>query len=94
MKKITAIMMVLVFMVMIMVGCGDNKTINGKTYGTYGLFNKEDGRNEDIQYEIIYGNIAWSVILSGTIVAPIYFLGFSMYEPIGVRVDKTKGVIN
>lgn len=96
MKRIVSMLMVIVFLVtsMSIIGCGDTKSINGKTYDTYGLFNKDDKRNSDIEYEIIYGNIVWSVLLCSTVIAPIYFLGFSMYEPIGVRIDKTPGVIN
>ena len=93
MKRTLIIILAIMFM-FATIGCGDNKTINGKTYTTYGLLNKEDNRNENIQYKIIYGNIVWSVILCQTIIAPIYFLGFSMYEPIRVRTDKSQGVVN
>jgi len=32
---------------------------------------------------MIWGNIIWGVILFVTVIAPIYFFGFSMFEPIG-----------
>jgi hypothetical protein len=66
-------------------GCGDTKQINGTVYETYGLFNKDEVRDPNVYYEIITGNVVWGIILSKTIVAPIYFFGFSLYEPIGPK---------
>ena len=63
-------------------GCGDVKTIDDITYDTYGLFDEGSQRNKDIEYELIIGNIVWSIILVETIIAPVYFIGFSIYEPI------------
>ncbi len=76
-------------------GCGDPRVINGVKYDTYGLFDEAEKRNPDIEYELITGNVVWSVILVETVAAPVYFVGFSMYEPIGLK-DKTKpiGAIN
>ena len=62
-------------------GCGDTKVINNVEYDTYGLLNKKDNRNPNIKYRLIIGNIVWSCILVETIFAPIYFIGFSLYEP-------------
>jgi uncharacterized membrane protein len=84
MKKVICFMMIAVFCVTIL-GCGNTKNINGVTYDTYGLFNQADKKNDAIQYRIIIGNIVWSCILVETIIAPIYFLGFSMYEPVGIK---------
>jgi hypothetical protein len=87
MKKATAIFIVLVFAVMVS-GCGDPKVIHGVEYETYGLFNKEDSRSPDIKYKVIIGNVVWSIILVETIAAPIYFLGFSLYEPVRPKTQK------
>ena len=84
MKKVICFMMIAVFCVTIL-GCGNTKNINGVTYDTYGLFNQADKKNDAIQYRIIIGNIVWSCILVETIIAPIYFLGFSIYEPVGIK---------
>jgi hypothetical protein len=62
--------------------CGSPKVINGKHYDTYGLINKDDIRNPNIRYEVSYGNVFWSIVLVETIIAPIYFFGFSLYNPI------------
>jgi len=66
-------------------GCGNNKVINGVEYGRYGLLNADDKKNPDIQYEIIWGNVIWGAILFATIVAPIYFFGFDLLEPVSPK---------
>lgn len=96
-KKFVSVLMLLV-MAITLSGCGDTKTIVTPvsyekgvvqqvpiTYDTYGLFNKEDKRNPNVEYRIIIGNIVWSVILVETIIAPFYFWGFSMWEPVGLK---------
>ena len=74
---------VLIMCVVFLIGCADSLTIDGVEYESYGLFNKEDNRKENIKYELVVGNLVWSILLVQTVVAPIYFLGFSLYEPVG-----------
>lgn len=72
--------------------CGDTKVIGGVEYDTYGLINAEGTKNLHIEYKPIWGNIIWGAFLFGTIIAPIYFYGFSMFEPIGKKdPNKIKG---
>jgi hypothetical protein len=80
-KKIVSIFVIVCFISMF-IGCGDSRIINNVEYDTYGLFNKEDNRYPDIKYKLITGNLVWGILLCSTIVAPIYFFGFSLYEPI------------
>lgn len=74
-------------------GCGDPKTINGVRYNTYGFINADSEKSSQVEYRVIYGNVIWSIILCNTIVAPVYFLGFDLYEPIGLKQQQnsTKG---
>ena len=81
MKKIICCVLIL----LLLVGCADKKTIDGITYDTYGLLSAEDKKNPDIQYEVVWGNVIWGVILIETVIAPIYFFGFAMYEPVGKK---------
>jgi len=81
MKKVLSILMIIAFLSL--VGCGNAKTINGKYCDTYGLVNKDDYKCKDVRYRVIVGNVIWGILLVETIVAPIYFFGFSLYEPVG-----------
>lgn len=66
-----------------LVGCGNNKMIDGKTYGTYGFLNQDSSKNPKIEYRVIVGNVVWSAILCESFVVPLYFIGFDLYEPVG-----------
>jgi hypothetical protein len=71
---------------MLLAACGaDEKTIGGVTYGTYGLMNKSEMQNPNIQYEISGWSIAWSIIFCETIIAPVYFIGWDMYQPVAKK---------
>ena len=67
-------------------GCGNTKVINGIEYDTYGLLNADNKKNPQIEYEVIWGNVIWGCILSETIIAPVYFFGFSIFEPVGPKL--------
>jgi hypothetical protein len=70
------------------VSCADTKTfeIEGKevTVEPYGWANS-DTRNPNVHYKLSIGNIVWSVVLSETIVAPIIFTGWYIYEPVNIK---------
>lgn len=83
MKK--AIIFVMMLAILGLFGCGSKMEINGKEYDTYGLLNRDAERSSCIKYKVITGNVVWGILLSETVVAPIYFFGFSMYEPVGLK---------
>lgn len=68
-----------------LLACAQRKTIDGVTYDTYGLLSADEKRNPDIQYEIVWGNVFWSIVLFETAIAPIYFFGFSIFEPVAKK---------
>lgn len=72
--------------------CAKPHTMCGVTYDSYGLLNADDKKNPDVQYEIVWGNVIWSVILVETVVMPIYFFGFSIFQPVGPK-PSIKGAI-
>ena len=96
MKKTFVIGLIVLFLMSTsMISCGDKKEIGDYTYDTYGFINKGEKRNPDIEYRLIIGNIGWSVILAETVIAPIYFWGFSIYEPVGERNENAPiGTVN
>lgn len=79
--------MILMILTTTLVGCARTKVIEGVEYDTYGLLNKDEKQSPNIQYELVWGNIIWGAILCETVVAPIYFFGFSIWEPVGKKSD-------
>jgi len=94
MKKIINLGLIFILLVSF-TGCADRKTINNVTYDTYGLFNANSKENPNIEYELSVGNVIWGVLLFETLIAPIYFFGFSLWEPVGPKITNPnlKGVI-
>ena len=58
---------------------------NGVTYPSYGLFNAGSYRSDKVCYALSVGNIIWSVILFESVIFPIYFVGFSIYNPLRLK---------
>jgi hypothetical protein len=86
MKKIIVMLMVCVFM---LVGCGEDKRIGKVEYKTQGVFTE---KNPNIHYEISIGNVVWSILLFETVVFPVYFIGWSIYNPVCKNEDYVPGV--
>lgn len=83
MKKLIAVVM---FVAMLgLVGCGSPRTVSGKYCDTYGLLNKDEAKCKGVRYRVITGNVIWGILLAETVVAPVYFFGFSLYEPVGLE---------
>jgi len=82
MKKILVIVSVVL---LLFCSCASNLKSDGVVYESYGLLNKEENRNSGIQYRLCTGNLILAIIFCETIVMPIYFFGFSLYEPVGKK---------
>jgi hypothetical protein len=78
MKKVICLLLA-VFL--LCVSCGHNLVCANKEYKTVGLFTQYSVPRE-VTYEPIWGNVFWGLFLFPTWVAPIYFFGFSLYEPV------------
>lgn len=72
-------------------GCANSKRINGVTYDSYGLLNQTDMRNPKLAYRTVWGNVFWGVVLVETVIAPVYFFGFSLFEPVGLAAEFEPG---
>ena len=68
--------------------CGHPLETPTKTYPTYGYLNVDDNKSKNVCYEVSTGNIVWSVILSETIIAPVYFIGFDLFNPVSLKNAK------
>ena len=84
MRKTVCFLLVIV-LCFSLVSCGKPKTINGVTYDTCGLLNSDEKKNPNIEYEVCWGNVIWGCILIETLVAPIYFFGFALFNPVRVK---------
>lgn len=81
MKKILASLAALAFLS----ACAESKTMGGVRYQPYGLLNQNSEKNECVNYSTSVGNVVWGIFLVQTIVAPVYFFGFALYEPVGMK---------
>jgi len=85
MKKFVSTLMCIAMM-SLAVGCADDmKDEKGFTYTSYGLINKDEVQHPSVQYKLCVGNLIWGSILVYTVVAPVYFFGFSLWEPVGLK---------
>lgn len=95
MKKIIIVIICILFLT----ACGSSKVIDNKKYDTIGLVNiivndksTMEVKAPNIKYKIIWGNVIWGALLFGTVIAPIYFYGFSMFEPVeSLNKERRKG---
>jgi hypothetical protein len=81
MKKLIAVALIAA----LLAGCGQPQTINGKQYETYGFLNSDSYKHDNICYQVSVGNVVWSILLVSTIVAPVYFVGFSIFNPVKAK---------
>jgi len=93
MKNIILILMVVA---MLFASCASKKTIDGKTYRTYGVLNEDIYKNDSIQYRVSGWAIVSGIIFSETIIVPVYVFGFHLWEPIYKKnkLNTLKGVVN
>lgn len=87
-KKVLCVIVAIVFCITI-IGCADSKVINGKEVEPYGLINKNQVKQDNVHYRVCNESIIWGIILFETIVMPIYFFGFSLYEPVSAISNET-----
>jgi hypothetical protein len=90
-KRTLAIVAALMFGAMTMTSCSQNKDLklNGKThtFESYGWANYNEVKNDSVLYEASVGNIVWSVILSETVIVPIWLTGWDLYSPVRVKCE-------
>lgn len=67
---------------MLLSACGNDKTIDGKHYDTFGVFNETSTRDPKILYEVSPGSVIWAIILSETLVVPVYIIGWDLWQPV------------
>jgi hypothetical protein len=89
MKRLTTVLLLTILT--LVAGCGaDAKTINGTHYDTFGLFSLDE-ESPDVHYKLSGMSIVWSIVFSETLIVPIYFIGFDLYEPVRLKDTAVKG---
>lgn len=83
MKKIIYVLMIIA--AVFCTSCADPKTIDGRTYDTYGLLNQHEVRSDSIHYQVSPGSLVVGIIFCETVIAPIYIFGFALYEPVAKK---------
>lgn len=80
-----------ILIITILSSCSDSKTLNlngqNRLFETYGIANEERIRNDSIYYEVSVESVVWSIILCETVIAPVYFVGWDLYEPKAVKTE-------
>lgn len=72
----------------LLAGCGRPQYFGEtekKYYPTYGFFSGGSKKSRNVCYEVSVGNVIWSIILSETVVFPVYFVGWSIYNPVRLK---------
>jgi hypothetical protein len=94
MKKINII--ILIFLITL-VGCADNKTIDGITYRPYGFINESSCKNDSIHYEVSGWAALSGVLFAKALLIPtVYTYGYNLWEPVCHKRDLkvvSKGVL-
>jgi len=68
-----------------LISCGNDKTIDNKNYQTFGIVNQDIARDPNIVYEISAGSVIWGIILSETIIVPVYIIGWDLWQPVRAK---------
>jgi hypothetical protein len=86
MKTLTSVIVALALTV---TACADSMVVDNHLYRPYGLIDRGTVMDPRIDYNVSWGNVFWGILLSETIIAPIYFFGFALFEPTGSK-DQVK----
>ncbi len=88
MKKTIIIILVLVFSIGALVSaCSTSQEPAAKIYSSYGPLNAGKYQSKNVCYETSGWSIFLGIVLFETIVAPIYFFGYSLYNPVRMKRD-------
>jgi hypothetical protein len=70
-------------------GCGGNTIPTGKggVYESYGFANESTYKSKRVCYRISPASVILAFLFSETIVVPLYFIGFDLFDPIRLKKD-------
>lgn len=66
--------------IVLLSSCAEEKKINNVVYKPYGLLNPEV-KSDSVEYSISAGSVICAIVFSETLIAPVYIVGWDLYEP-------------
>lgn len=81
-------------------GCGEDKRVCYEkddkevchTFEQYGLIDSGKLENPNVEYDVVVGNVIWSILLVKTIAVPVILVGWYLYEPVGPKNKDLTGI--
>lgn len=86
-KTITALLLACLSLA----ACSNPRVLDGKVYDSYGFLNEQSLRSRNVCYSISPAAIILTIVFAETILVPIYFVGFDLFDPIRLKksIDDT-----
>ena len=86
MKRLALLSILLLVVASLFTSCAEPKTIeiNKKqvVVQPYGLANEQAVKNDSVVYQMSSGSVICAIIFCETVIAPIYIVGWDLYEPV------------
>jgi hypothetical protein len=82
---VTKTIAIIIALSIALAGCGEPRYLGGRYYPTYGVLNESSHRSDAVCYEISFGNVIWGLVLIESVIFPLYFFGFSLYNPVRLK---------
>ncbi len=74
-----------ILMLALLAGCA-NDLHTGTTHAApYGLLNQAEEKQDNVKYQVSWGNVILGAVLFETVIAPIYVFGFNLWEPVALK---------
>ena len=77
--------LIILLLAVLFISCAENKTIDGKVIPPYGLFNEEAVKDSTIIYQVSPGSVIFGIVFIETVIAPIYVVGWDLFEAVKKR---------
>lgn len=71
---------------LLLAGCDEHKTINGKVVPVYGFFNEAVSKDPNVVYQVSPWSVICAIVFCETLVVPIYVVGWDLFEPVKAKV--------
>ena len=90
MKKIIMLFVLVLTVTMITTSCADSKKFTDKkgkefTAEPYGWANADARKIDTVVYQVNVGNVVWDILLSETIIVPVWLTGWQALEPVRLK---------